>query len=143
MKTIGYVRVSTEKQADFGVSIDAKTAKIRAMAVVQGAELADVIIDAGESAKSLQRPGMTRLLALVDAGAVELPRDPKSSARTRQNQRSACPSKRMGLRRDRIDCRRRLRCKTGSKSFASRTHGNSITWRPPKKAEEFLPFGAA
>jgi site-specific DNA recombinase len=41
------------------------------MAVVQGAELVDVIIDAGESAKSLQRPGMARLLALVDVGAVE------------------------------------------------------------------------
>src|SRR6266516_4262402 len=69
MKAIGYVRVSTEKQADFGVSIDAQQTKIRAMAVVQGAELVDVIIDAGESAKSLQRPGMARLLALVDARA--------------------------------------------------------------------------
>src|SRR3954454_23755549 len=71
MKAIGYVRVSTDKQADFGVSIDAQTAKVRAMAVVQGAELVDVIIDAAESAKSLHRPGMARLLALVDAGAVE------------------------------------------------------------------------
>ena len=41
------------------------------MAVVQGADLADVIIDAGESAKSLHRPGMSRLLALVDEGAVD------------------------------------------------------------------------
>jgi site-specific DNA recombinase len=71
MKAIGYVRVSTEKQADFGVSLDAQTAKVRAMAVVQSAELVDLIIDAGESAKSLQRPGMVRLLALVDAGAVD------------------------------------------------------------------------
>src|SRR6266852_9686821 len=71
MKAIGYVRVSTEKQADFGVSLEAQTAKIRAMAVVQGAELVDVLIDAGESAKSLNRPGMARLLALVDAGAVD------------------------------------------------------------------------
>ena len=71
MKAIGYVRVSTEKQADFGVSLDAQTAKIRAMAVVQGAELLDVLVDAGESAKSLQRPGMARLLALVDAGALD------------------------------------------------------------------------
>jgi site-specific DNA recombinase len=71
MKAIGYVRVSTEKQADCGVSLEAQTAKIRAMAVVQGATLVDVLMDAGESAKSLQRPGMTRLLALVDAGAVE------------------------------------------------------------------------
>ena len=71
MQAVGYVRVSTEKQADFGVSIEAQAAKIRAMAVVQGVDLLDVIIDAGESAKSLQRPGMARLLALVDARAVE------------------------------------------------------------------------
>src|ERR1035438_9861546 len=71
MKAIGYVRVSTEKQADFGVSLEAPSEKVRAMAVVQGAELADVIIDGGESAKSLNRPGMARLLSLVDAGAVD------------------------------------------------------------------------
>ena len=39
MKAIGYVRVSTEKQADFGVSLEAQAEKVRAMAVVQGAEL--------------------------------------------------------------------------------------------------------
>ena len=71
MKAIGYVRVSTEKQADFGVSLEAQSEKVRAMAVVQGAELAEVIIDAGESAKSLNRPGMAQLLSLVDAGAVD------------------------------------------------------------------------
>src|SRR5438270_11951123 len=69
MKAIGYVRVSTEKQADFGVSLEAQSEKVRAMAVVQGAELAEVIIDAGESAKSLNRPGMARLLSQVDACA--------------------------------------------------------------------------
>src|SRR6202162_2945776 len=71
MKTIGYVRVSTDKQADRGVSLEAQTEKIRAMAVVHNAELIDVIVDGGESAKSLNRPGMARLLALVDAGEVQ------------------------------------------------------------------------
>lgn len=71
MKAIGYVRVSTEKQADFGVSLEAQSAKVQAMAVVQGAELGEIIVDAGESAKSLNRPGMARLLALVDAGAID------------------------------------------------------------------------
>jgi len=71
MKAIGYVRVSTEKQADFGVSLEAQTEKVRAMAVVQGAELMGVIVDAGESAKSLNRPGMARLLSLVDSSAVD------------------------------------------------------------------------
>lgn len=71
MKAIGYVRVSTEKQADFGVSLEAQSEKVREMAVVQGAELSEVIIDAGESAKSLNRPGMARLLSLVDSGAID------------------------------------------------------------------------
>jgi len=71
MRAIGYVRVSTEKQADVGVSLDAQTEKVRAMAVVQGADLVEVLVDAGESARSLHRPGMSRLLGLVDGGAVD------------------------------------------------------------------------
>ena len=70
MKAIGYARVSTDKQADRGVSLEAQQEKIRAMVVVHGAELSDIIVEAGESAKSLNRPGMQRLLALVDAGEV-------------------------------------------------------------------------
>src|SRR5713226_403369 len=38
------------------------------MAVVQGAEIVELIVDGGESAKNLNRPGMERLLALVDQG---------------------------------------------------------------------------
>jgi DNA invertase Pin-like site-specific DNA recombinase len=68
MRAIGYVRVSTDMQADKGVSLDAQTEKIRAMAVVQGAELMDTIVDGGESAKDLKRPGMQRLL--VSTGAI-------------------------------------------------------------------------
>lgn len=67
---LGYVRVSTDKQAEAGLSLEAQTEKIRAMAVVRGTDVADVIIDAGASAKSLDRPGMTWLLAQVDGGAV-------------------------------------------------------------------------
>jgi len=71
MRAIGYTRVSTDKQCDKGVSLDAQREKIRAMAVVHNAELVDIIIDGGESAKSLNRTGMQRLLALVDAGDVQ------------------------------------------------------------------------
>ena len=56
MRAIGYVRVSTDKQADHGVSLEAQEAKIRAMAVVQGVEIIDLIVDGGESAKNLNRP---------------------------------------------------------------------------------------
>jgi DNA invertase Pin-like site-specific DNA recombinase len=68
---IGYVRVSTDRQAEHGVSLEAQEAKIRAMATVQGAEMFEVIVDGGESAKNLNRPGLQRLLALVDRGKVD------------------------------------------------------------------------
>ena len=70
-RAVGYCRVSTDKQADEGVSLDAQREKIRAMAVVHGAALADVIVDA-ESATNLDRPGMVRLLELVRTGAVDV-----------------------------------------------------------------------
>lgn len=71
MIAIGYVRVSTDRQAEQGVSLEAQEAKIRAMATVQGNELIEVIIDAGESAENLSRPGLARLMQLVGAGAVQ------------------------------------------------------------------------
>jgi len=71
-RAIGYCRVSTDGQADRGVSLDAQAEKIRAMAIVQDAELVDVIVDGGESGKSLQRPGIERLLAMVDRKEVQI-----------------------------------------------------------------------
>ena len=71
MQTIGYVRVSTDKQAERGSSLEAQAEKIRAMALVHSAELSEIIVESGESAKSLNRPGMAKLLALVDAGEVK------------------------------------------------------------------------
>jgi DNA invertase Pin-like site-specific DNA recombinase len=52
---IGYIRASSEEQAGHGASLEAE--KIRVGAVVQGVELADLIVDAAESAKSLDGPG--------------------------------------------------------------------------------------
>jgi len=37
------------------------------MATVQSSELLEVIVDCGESAKSVNRPGLKRLLALIIA----------------------------------------------------------------------------
>jgi hypothetical protein len=51
MNVIGYVRVSTDRQAEQGVSLEAQEAKIRAMATVQSVELLEVIVDGGESPK--------------------------------------------------------------------------------------------
>src|SRR6202023_1798568 len=71
MRAIGYARVSTDKQADHGVSLEAQETKIRAMATVQGATVIELIVDGGESAKDLKRPGMERLLTLVDERKVD------------------------------------------------------------------------
>jgi site-specific DNA recombinase len=71
MTTVGYVRVSTDKQAERGISLEAQAEKIRAMALVQGAELSEIIVESGESAKSLNRPGMAKLLALVEEGKIK------------------------------------------------------------------------
>jgi DNA invertase Pin-like site-specific DNA recombinase len=70
MPAIGYCRVSTDKQSEKGVSLEAQTEKIRAMAVVHGLELIEVVED-GESAKSLHRPGMQRVLEMVRRREVE------------------------------------------------------------------------
>jgi len=83
MKEIGYVRVSTERQADRGISLEAQSEKIRAMALVQGAELVETIVEGGESAKTLNRPGMTKLLALIKKGKVQAVIVAKLDRRTR------------------------------------------------------------
>ena len=65
-RTVAYVRVSTEKQADHGVSLEAQQAKIRAYAELYGLDLVDVVIDAAQSAKSLDRPGLRRALSMLE-----------------------------------------------------------------------------
>jgi len=66
-KAIGYIRVSTDKQADHGVSLEAQQAKIRAYAQLYDLELVDVVIETG-SAKSLDREGLASVLKRLQAG---------------------------------------------------------------------------
>lgn len=51
MKAIGYIRVSTTRQAMDGVSLEAQRAKIEAWCTVNDSELVDVFVDAGVSGK--------------------------------------------------------------------------------------------
>jgi site-specific DNA recombinase len=67
-RTVAYVRVSTEKQADHGVSLKAQQAKLRAYAELYALDLVDVIVDAGISAKTLDRPGLARALGMLRTG---------------------------------------------------------------------------
>ena len=70
-RTIAYLRVSTAGQADHGVSLDAQRAKVEAYAALYDLELVDVAVDAGISAKSLDRPALSGALARLESGEVE------------------------------------------------------------------------
>jgi site-specific DNA recombinase len=70
-RTVAYIRVSTTKQADEGVSLDAQRAKLEAYAAVYDLDLVAVEVDAGLSAKSLERPGLQRALASLKGGTAD------------------------------------------------------------------------
>ena len=70
-KTVAYLRVSSEKQVDLGVSLDAQQQKVTAYASLYDLDLIEVIVDAGESAKTLQRPGLQRALAMLKTGQAD------------------------------------------------------------------------
>ncbi len=89
-KTIAYLRVSTDKQADRGGSLDAQRAKVAAYAELYDLELLEVIVDAGESAKSLERPGLKRPLGMLKAGEAEALPVVKLDRLTRRSRGSGC-----------------------------------------------------
>lgn len=70
-RAVAYVRVSTEKQADAGQSLEAQQAKVTAYAGLYDLELVEVVVDAGASAKTLDRPGLTRALAMLKSGKAD------------------------------------------------------------------------
>ncbi len=71
-RTVAYLRVSTDKQADRGVSLDAQRAKVEAYASLYDLDLVAVEVDAGASAKSLsKRPALDRALAALRAGRAD------------------------------------------------------------------------
>jgi DNA invertase Pin-like site-specific DNA recombinase len=70
-RAIGYIRVSTDKQADKGVSLEAQRVKVDAYAALYDVELVEVIVDAGASAKTLDRPGLTRALDMLGRGEAD------------------------------------------------------------------------
>ncbi len=71
MRVIKYSRVSTTDQADHGVSLAAQDAKLDAYANLYDLEIVASFEDAGESAKSLNRPGIRRALEMLRRGEAE------------------------------------------------------------------------
>jgi len=71
MKAIGYIRVSTEEQAESGLSLAHQRAKIEAYALATDIELVEIIEDAGESAKNVNRSGIIKALEMVQRKEAE------------------------------------------------------------------------
>jgi len=65
MRAVSYLRVSTEEQADSGLSLDHQARKCKALAELEDWDLVAQIQDAGKSAKTTNRPGLQDLLRLV------------------------------------------------------------------------------
>ena len=71
MKLIGYARVSTDEQAQSGLGLAAQEAKLKAYCELYEHELIEIIHDAGQSAKSLKRPGIAQALTMLSEGEAD------------------------------------------------------------------------
>lgn len=72
MKAIGYIRVSTEKQASEGVSLENQKEQIEKYCRYKGFGLAGIIEDAGISGGvNKARPGFIKLLDTIEVGEVK------------------------------------------------------------------------
>ena len=72
MKAVGYVRVSTDKQAKEGVSIENQEGAIKEFCAREGLELLEVIKDEGISGgKNRSRPGFVKLLDMIETQRID------------------------------------------------------------------------
>lgn len=67
MQVIGYIRVSTIEQADSGLGLDAQKDRLEQEAARRGWDLL-IVEDRGQSAKSMDRPGIEDALGMVCRG---------------------------------------------------------------------------
>jgi DNA invertase Pin-like site-specific DNA recombinase len=65
IQAVGCARVSTSEQAISGLGLAAQESTIRAECERRGWHLVEVVLDAGESGKNLDRPGLRHALELV------------------------------------------------------------------------------
>lgn len=68
-RAVAYIRVSTEKQATEGNSLDAQKEKLRLYAQLHELEIVSYEVDAGVSASTLERPALQRALETLKNGA--------------------------------------------------------------------------
>jgi site-specific DNA recombinase len=65
IRAVAYARVSTLEQANEGISLGAQQKRLQAHCVAKGWELVKVVVDAGASAKNLNRDGAREVLELA------------------------------------------------------------------------------
>ena len=70
-KSIVYIRVITQEQAESGLSLSYQGAKIRSYCEALDIELLDVVADAGFSAKSMNRPAMQDIIKMIERKEVD------------------------------------------------------------------------
>jgi DNA invertase Pin-like site-specific DNA recombinase len=70
-KVVGYIRVSTDTQAESGLGLADQEMKIRGYSQIYDLELVEIIVDAGASAKSLNRDGIQRVIEMSTSGDID------------------------------------------------------------------------
>lgn len=70
MRYVVYCRVSTERQADEGVSLAVQEEALRSWCALYGHTVADVVVENG-SGSNLNRPGLQRALGMLSAGQAD------------------------------------------------------------------------
>lgn len=70
VEAVGYVRVSTDEQADSGLGLEAQRRRIAAYCEAQGWRLVETVTDEGVSGKTLDRPGLTRAVGMLQPGRI-------------------------------------------------------------------------
>src|SRR3989344_6050356 len=66
LRVIGYTRVSTLEQSREGVSLDNQEHKIRAYADLKDMELVEMIVEEGKSGKTMNSPGLQKIINLIN-----------------------------------------------------------------------------
>lgn len=72
MNAIGYIRVSTDEQAQSGAGLDAQRNAILSEAIRRGWTIVKIIEDAGLSGKTMSRPGLDQAIAMLRAGEADI-----------------------------------------------------------------------
>lgn len=71
LTAIGYTRVSTDDQANFGNGLYAQQQAINLACERRGWHLAEMVTDDGLSGKTLERPGLQRALNMIASGQAD------------------------------------------------------------------------